>query len=98
MRTVIGVFVLVSHLTAVKFHSNRQTKMRTLRTNSTTLILFFWFFISHFNQTTCDDVKTSIRSVDVLKTKVWGPGLQPDKIVLPVRYFYIQAFDAYGYS
>lgn len=40
--------------------------------------------------------KTSIRSVDVEKTKIWGPGLEPHKIVLPVRYFYIQAIDAYG--
>lgn len=43
-------------------------------------------------------VKTSIRSVDVEKTKIWGPGLEPHKIVLPVRYFYIQAIDAYGNS
>lgn len=40
--------------------------------------------------------KTSIRSVDVEKTKIWGPGLEPHKIILPVRYFYIQAIDAYG--
>lgn len=47
----------------------------------------------------CDRVtgtKESIRSVDVEKTKVWGPGLEPDKIILPVRYFYIQAIDGYG--
>lgn len=40
--------------------------------------------------------KVSIRSLDVEKTKIWGPGLEPHKIVLPVRYFYIQAIDAYG--
>lgn len=40
--------------------------------------------------------KASLRSVDVEKTKIWGPGLEPHKIVLPVRYFYVQAIDAYG--
>lgn len=30
-------------------------------------------------------------SFDLKKTKVWGPGLQPDKIVLPARYFFIEA-------
>lgn len=51
--------------------------------------------------TKCDRVtgsKGSIRSVDVEKTKVWGPGLEPDKIVLPVRHFYIQPVDAYEKS
>lgn len=51
--------------------------------------------------TKCDKVtgiKGSIRSVDVEKTKVWGVGLEPDKIVLPVRHFYIQPLDAYGKS
>lgn len=49
--------------------------------------------------TRCDKVagiKQSIRSVDVERTKVWGPGLEPDKIVLPVRHFYIEPVDAYG--
>lgn len=40
--------------------------------------------------------KQSIRSVDLKKTQVYGPGLQPDKIVLPVRHFYILPKDAYG--
>lgn len=26
-------------------------------------------------------------------TKVWGPGLKPDDIVMPARYFFIQAVD-----
>lgn len=30
------------------------------------------------------------------KTRVWGPGLRPDVIVLPVRYFFIEAIDEYG--
>lgn len=42
--------------------------------------------------------RESIRSVDVKKTKIWGPGLEPDKIILPVRHFYIQPIDAYGNS
>lgn len=32
-------------------------------------------------------------SIDPSHCQVWGPGLYPDKIVLPARYFYIQAVD-----
>lgn len=31
--------------------------------------------------------------IDVSLTRVWGPGLYPEKIVLPARYFFIQAVD-----
>ncbi|TDG44736.1 hypothetical protein AWZ03_008877 [Drosophila navojoa] len=34
--------------------------------------------------------------VDVRKTLVWGPGLKPDDIVLPARYFFIHAVDTNG--
>lgn len=44
-----------------------------------------------------DAPKVSIKSVDVRRTQVWGPGLRPDTIVLPVRYFFIQAHDGHGY-
>lgn len=30
-------------------------------------------------------------------TKVWGPGLKPENIVLPARYFYIHAVDENRY-
>lgn len=31
--------------------------------------------------------------IDVSKTRVWGPGLHPETIVLPARYFFIQTVD-----
>lgn len=31
------------------------------------------------------------RSVKCSLTKVWGPGLDPENIVLPARYFFIEA-------
>lgn len=34
--------------------------------------------------------------VDVKRTKVYGPGLQPDKVVYPVRYFFIELYDTKG--
>ncbi|XP_033150714.1 protein O-glucosyltransferase 2-like [Drosophila busckii] len=34
--------------------------------------------------------------VDVGKTLVWGPGLSPDVVVLPARYFFIHAVDTTG--
>lgn len=64
------------------------------------LINFLIFFLLISTAVKCDlatnSKKVSIRSVDVEKTRIWGPGLEPHKIVLPVRYFYIQALDAYG--
>lgn len=33
----------------------------------------------------------NIDSFDWKNTKIWGPGLRPDKIVLPVRFFFIEA-------
>lgn len=99
LSTVIFWIVLLClcRLTAVKLHSN-CIKMCTFRTFSpATLILFFSLLICLSTHTKCDDVKRTIRSVHATKSKAWGPGLTPDKIVLPVRFFYIQAFDAYGY-
>lgn len=40
--------------------------------------------------------KISIKSLDYKRTKVWGPGLRPDEIVTPVRYFFIQSVDRHG--
>lgn len=34
--------------------------------------------------------------VDPLKSKVYGPGLAPDNIVFPVRYFFIEVYDTSG--
>ncbi|KAK3868882.1 hypothetical protein Pcinc_025762 [Petrolisthes cinctipes] len=34
--------------------------------------------------------------LDLKKTRVFGPGLQPDKIVYPARYFFIQLHDTKG--
>jgi hypothetical protein len=31
--------------------------------------------------------------VDPEECQIWGPGLFPDQIVMPARYFYIQAVD-----
>lgn len=36
------------------------------------------------------------RLVDAEKTLVWGPGLKPDEVVLPARYFFIHAVDKNG--
>lgn len=64
-------------------------------------LLALLFISNLFSTVKCDNTgkfsKQSIRSVDVYKTEVFGPGLQPDKIVLPVRFFYILPRDAYGF-
>lgn len=53
-----------------------------------------------FNVINCDDElakqRKPIRLVNVVKSKVWGPGLTPDTVVLPVRYFFIHAVDERG--
>lgn len=60
------------------------------------LISFLLISVAIAADSVSNRAKKSIRSVDVEKTRIWGPGLEPHKIVLPVRYFYIQASDAYG--
>lgn len=39
---------------------------------------------------------SSSKLVDPSKSLVWGPGLKPDKIVLPARYIFIHAVDRDG--
>lgn len=34
-----------------------------------------------------------LQQVEPENCEIWGPGLGADKIVLPARYFYIQAYD-----
>lgn len=41
---------------------------------------------------------SSIKSLDLRKTKVWGPGVQTPQAVMPARYFFIQAVDSKGYE
>lgn len=41
---------------------------------------------------------TSIKSLDLRKTKIWGPGILTPKAVFPARYFFIQAVDSKGYE
>jgi len=34
--------------------------------------------------------------IDLKKSRAYGPGLQPDKIVFPARYFFVELFDSKG--
>ena len=36
--------------------------------------------------------------IDPAECQIWGPGLFPDQIVMPARYFYIQAVDKYKHK
>jgi len=36
--------------------------------------------------------------IDPAECQIWGPGLFPDKIVMPARYFYVQAVDNYTHK
>lgn len=41
-------------------------------------------------------VQSELQIVDAEKTLLWGPGLEPDEVVLPARYFFIHAVDKNG--
>lgn len=64
------------------------------------IYLILTAFTIVFNEINCDDKLSKqtkqIKLVSASKTKVWGPGLTPDKVVLPVRYFFIQVVDEQG--
>jgi hypothetical protein len=36
--------------------------------------------------------------IDPAECLIWGPGLFPDKIVMPARYFFIQAVNRYKHK
>jgi hypothetical protein len=36
--------------------------------------------------------------VDPAECQIWGPGLYPDQIVMPARYFYILAVDKHKHK
>lgn len=59
-------------------------------------ILFLFSMISTFNSFKCDNTVHS--QIDVKKSKVWGPGIDPgpEYIIISARYFYIHAADSYG--
>lgn len=38
----------------------------------------------------------NVIEVDIDKFKVWGPGLEPVKLVFPARYFFVEAYDVHG--
>ncbi|KAK8746945.1 hypothetical protein OTU49_016907, partial [Cherax quadricarinatus] len=63
-------------------HFQQQYKMKAG-------VLFFLSVLCHVNG-------GSELEVDLKKTKVYGPGLQPDQIVYPVRYFFIELYDIEG--
>lgn len=49
-----------------------------------------------FNGCAVQTEVSSIKSLDLRKTKVWGPGLETPQAVMPARYFFIQAVDSKG--
>ncbi|XP_034105914.1 protein O-glucosyltransferase 2-like [Drosophila sulfurigaster albostrigata] len=55
------------------------------------LQILYITFIFNLRLTLCKE-----QVVDVKKSLVWGPGLKPDHIVLPARYFFIHAVDESG--
>lgn len=50
-----------------------------------------WYFI-----VTVFLVNKTLSEIEVSPklTKVWGPGLTPDKFVMPARYFFLEAVDS----
>ncbi|XP_066956156.1 protein O-glucosyltransferase 2-like [Macrobrachium rosenbergii] len=62
------------------------------RVKLSTLSLFVLLLFSTFS--TSEGGKKY--KIDVKRTKVFGPGLQPEKIVYPVRYFFIEVYDTKG--
>lgn len=32
-------------------------------------------------------------NIECSHTKIWGPGLEPENIIMPARYFFVQTFD-----
>ena len=54
------------------------------------------YYLTYLILTTICCAQTIHQLVDPAKTLVWGPGLKPDIITVPARYFFIQAVDHNG--
>ena len=54
--------------------------------------IFILLVLCQLSYVSCDKKK----KIDVQKTKIYGPGLYPHKLVLPVRYIFIQPYDTNG--
>ncbi|XP_033754926.1 protein O-glucosyltransferase 2-like [Pecten maximus] len=61
--------------------------------NLTSLGMLTWAFLALIQTSSAS--KSESVPVDISKTKIWGPGLNP-RLVLPVRYFFIQVIDQNG--
>lgn len=41
-------------------------------------------------------IETTVPTINSEKTKIWGPGLKPDSINMPARYFFIHPVNEFG--
>lgn len=41
-------------------------------------------------------IETTVPTINTEKTKIWGPGLKPDSINMPARYFFIHPVNEFG--
>lgn len=41
-------------------------------------------------------IETTVPTINPEKTKIWGPGLKPDSINMPARYFFIHPVNEFG--
>lgn len=41
-------------------------------------------------------IETTVPTINPEKTKIWGPGLKPDSINMPARYFFIHPVNELG--
>ena len=54
------------------------------------IILYSYLVVSVFITTITE---ANADETDCASTKIWGPGLDPVNLILPVRYFFVEAFD-----
>lgn len=55
------------------------------------LLIHLYLFNFTLTQILCEN-----NQINIKQTKIWGPGLKPNKINLPARYFFIHPVDSNG--
>lgn len=74
-----------------KVHSYCRTE--AIQVNMFLLMLLYSLVLEGVRLVSSTDSK-----IDPAECQIWGPGVFPDQIVMPARYFYIQAVDNYKHK
>jgi hypothetical protein len=89
---------LVQNIVRLEWYTYFSHNVFFFRTGDIRFNMFLLMLLSGFVLDGGRLVSSIDSDIDPAECPIWGPGLFPDKIVMPARYFYIQAVDKYKHK